>query len=220
MTLFENFRQKYPDKLPVRCMQSKCAFCRFADYPYHIFIKEELYTAGNAMCNYKMQENYSAVNVNHTGIWFFGKALSELKELNKYVITVENHEDPSDPRDEMYLMFYARKSLALKVTNHFKELSPDYSYLIFDDVKKVCVDSRLSKLDRSYVNIMAKETGSHFPNRWREEMESLFEGEDKLVKVVISDDKLERRDLNKNVLEFLEKNCEDLTKRELPKIIL
>jgi len=55
-------------------------------------------------------------------------------------------------------------------------------------------------------------TYDNFPDKWLPEFKQLFEGEDKLVEVVIEDTKKERRDLYKVLLNILEKIAKDETK--------
>ena len=214
MSNFEKFRKKYPKEIKYeRCDTDNCPWCyRDLTIWKHNFTEADLKKAGSYSCKYDIEEEM--YDLNHSGIepCLFGQYLTDMVEMNKYVVTTEStcwpdqtiHEDDVNP---MYVRFNVPMSLALKICSFIDEKYPEYLYGIVDTVEKKAIGAKSSYEGIFYVDKLIDrwvEHGSYFP--WTD-MDQLFEGEDRLVEVMIEDSDYERRDLYSNLLGVLKNVC-------------
>jgi hypothetical protein len=222
---FTVFRNKYPNKIPMTLSPDKnCAWCMAGPLettPREIqrFTEEDIKKTTSMHCAYYVEQEVLGLDIG-VDSHLYGEFLEQIKEINRFVLTTESADKPADPtRQGLYIVFNCPKSLSEKICAHIKEHYSEYLYLVLDIKKQIVLDSKDSGdedspfiVDGQIDDMADAGTYDNFPDKWLPEFKQLFEGEDKLVEVVIEDTKKERRDLYKVLLNILEKIAKDETK--------
>jgi hypothetical protein len=226
MTDYETFRKNHPDQIysEERCWTENCSWCKYGKDRHHKFLDTDLENNKTIRCKYNIEKRMKfGDRLIETHL--YGTSLTQIKEINKYVITKHGTYHPykyikipwteEKKYNPMFIRFNAPLKLAIRICQCIEKHYPDYSYSILDMGKRKVIgikDKTLGKYTLGF-KISVLERQDKRAN-WYDGFSELMKGDNILTEVVIEDTDWKKDDLYRNILGVLEKIAVDWTTRD------